>query len=119
MRAEADRARGAYAGRADGREVLAVELPAVVTVVKEIGDPRLPTLRGKQKAKRAELPVYRPADLDVEAEKLGLGGSPTRVVKIFRPTVARECEKLAAADEASAHQAVDRVVAFLRERDLL
>ena len=103
----------------DGREVLTVELPAAVTVVKEIGDPRLPTLRGKQKAKRAEVPVYRPADLDVEAEKLGLGGSPTRVVKIFRPTVARECEKLVAADEASAHQAVDRVVAFLRERDLL
>lgn len=103
----------------DGREVLEVQLPAVITVVKEIGAPRLPTLRGKQKARKADVPRYSPADLDVDAEKLGLTGSPTRVVKIFRPTVARECEKLVAADEASAHQAVDRVVAFLRERDLL
>ena len=103
----------------DGREVLEVQLPAVITVVKEIGAPRLPTLRGKQKAKKADVPRYSPADLDVDAEKLGLTGSPTRVVKIFRPTVARECEKLVAADEASAREAAERVVSFLRERDLL
>ncbi len=103
----------------DGREVLEVELPAVITVVKEIGEPRLPTLRGKQKARRAEVPQWRPADLGVQAESVGLKGSPTRVVKIFRPTVARECEKLFANDESSTARAVDRVVEFLQERNLL
>jgi len=103
----------------DGRELLEVELPAVVTVVKEIGDPRLPTLRGKQRARRAEVPCWRPGDLNVEPGKLGLNGSPTRVVKIHKPSVARECEKLTANDEESLHRAVDRVVEFLRQRQLI
>jgi len=120
------RVRGLEAGRIvverlveDGQEVLEAELPAVLTVVKAIGDPRLPTLRGKQKARKVEVPRWTPADLDVEADSLGLSGSPTRVVKIFRPTVARECEKLHVTDEASAGQAAERVVAFLREKNLL
>jgi electron transfer flavoprotein beta subunit len=103
----------------DGYEVLDVALPAVLTVVKEIADPRLPTLRGKQKAKRAEIPKLGAEDLDVEAGNLGLKGSPTRVVKIFRPKVARECEKLPAADEQAIEEAADRLVAFLQQRELI
>ena len=103
----------------DGYEVLETELPAVLTVVKEIADPRLPTLRGKQKAKKADIPTWGPKDLDVKAESLGLEGSPTRVVKIFRPKIARQCEKVIAADEQAIHKAVDRVVEFLQKKDLL
>ena len=102
-----------------GHEVLEVDLPAVITVVKEIGDPRLPTLRGKQRARAADVPVWGPDDLGVDRDKLGLGGSPTRVVKIFRPTVARECEKLIANDEESSAAAADRVVEYLKEKQLL
>ena len=102
-----------------GYEILDVALPAVLTVVKEVADPRLPTLRGKQKARTVEIPTWGAGDLDVEATKLGLKGSPTRVVKIFRPAVARECEKLPAADEQAIDEATDRVVAFLREKELI
>jgi len=103
----------------DGYEVLETELPALLTVVKEIADPRLPTLRGKQKAKKADIPAWGPNDLDVKAECLGLEGSPTRVVKIFRPKVARQCEKVVATDEQAIHKAVDRVVEFLQKKDLV
>jgi electron transfer flavoprotein beta subunit len=103
----------------DGYEVLEVGLPAVLTVVKEVAAPRLPTLRGKQKARKAEIPVWGSRDMDVEAAKLGLAGSPTRVVKIFRPTVARQCEKLPAGDEPSIQQAVGRVVEFLQQKNLI
>ncbi len=103
----------------DGYEVLDVQLPAVLTVVKEASDPRLPTLRGKQRAKAMDLPVWSVDDLDVDADKLGLAGSPTRVVKIFRPKVARTCETLTASDEQSAAAAADRVVAFLQQRELI
>ena len=102
-----------------GREVLEVQLPAVITVVKEIGAPRLPTLRGKQRARRAEVPRWTPADLDVRAEYLGLTGSPTRVVKIHKPTIARQCELLTASDEDAVARAVERVVAFLKDRQLV
>lgn len=103
----------------DGHEVLESDLPAVLTVVKEVGDPRLPTLRGKQKARQADIPTWGPDCLEVEAEKLGLKGSPTRVVKIFRPQVTRECEKIPATDDQSIEAAADKVVAFLQSRELI
>lgn len=69
----------------DGYDVLTVPLPAVVTVVKEINEPRLPSLKGKMKAKKAEITVWGAADLEVDDAELGLDGSPTRVVRIFAP----------------------------------
>ncbi len=103
----------------DGYEVLETALPAVLTVVKEVGDPRLPTLRGKQKSKQVEIPIWAAGDLDVEKDRLGLEGSPTRVVKIFRPTVTRQCEKVTATDEKSVAEAVDKLVAFLQKKELI
>jgi len=103
----------------DGHEVLELDLPAVLTVVKEVGDPRLPTLRGKQRARKVDVPAWGPDDLDVAGENLGLKGSPTRVVKIFRPQVARQCEKITATDDSGIAQAVDRVVEFLQSKELI
>ena len=103
----------------DGYEVLDVDMPAVLTVVKEVADPRLPTLRGKQRARAADVPVWSASDLNLQADKLGLNGSPTRVVKIFRPSVARQCEKLPAGDDAAVQQAVERLVEFLKSKGLL
>ena len=96
-----------------------MQLPGVITVVKEIGDPRLPTLRGKQRSRQMEVPVWGQEQLDVDASKLGLNGSPTRVVKIEKPTVARQCERLPVTDAESAVAAAERVVTFLKERQLL
>ncbi|MCK5114241.1 MAG: electron transfer flavoprotein subunit beta/FixA family protein [Phycisphaerae bacterium] len=103
----------------DGHEGLEVQLPAVLTVVKEVADPRLPTLRGKQRARKAELTTWNADDLNLPDENLGLNGSPTRVVKIFRPSVTRECEKLIATDDQSINTAADRVLEFLQERELV
>lgn len=102
-----------------GHELLDVQLPAVLTVVKEIGEARLPTLHGKRRAKSTEIPVLGPEDLDVETPNLGLKGSPTRVIKIFRPKVARECVKMTATDDTSIEAAVDALIAFLRKKELL
>jgi len=103
----------------DGYEILEMTLPGVLTVVKEVADPRLPTLRGKQKAKRIEIPVWTAKDMETDPAKLGLNGSPTRVVKIFRPTVARQCEKLPAGDDAAIATAADKVIAFLQKKELI
>ena len=103
----------------DGYEILEMTLPGMLTVVKEVADPRLPTLRGKQKARRVEIPVWTAKDMDTDSAKLGLNGSPTRVVKIFRPTVARQCEKLPAGDETAIAAAADKVVAFLQKKELI
>ena len=68
-----------------GYEVIESPLPCVLTVVKEINEPRLPSLKGKMAAKRAEITTWGAADIGAEDGKLGLEGSPTKVVKIFTP----------------------------------
>ena len=69
----------------EGYETIEMSLPAVITVVKEINIPRLPSLRGSMKSKTAEIPVWSAEDIGAEANKAGITGSPTRVVKIFFP----------------------------------
>ncbi len=102
-----------------GTEIQWLPLPAVLTVVKEIAYPRLPTLRGKQRAKRTDLPVWGPADIEAKAEWLGLKGSPTRVVKIAKPQVARQGELIHIKDPADVDRAATRLVEFLRERQFV
>lgn len=69
----------------NGYERVAVKLPAVITVVKEINEPRTPSLRGKMNAKKAEIAVWKAADIEAPEDKIGLLGSPTQVIKIFCP----------------------------------
>jgi electron transfer flavoprotein beta subunit len=69
----------------EGFDIIETPVPAVFTVVKEINEPRLPSLKGKMKAKKAEIPVWTAEDLECNEKKIGLDGSPTRVVKVFTP----------------------------------
>ncbi len=69
----------------DGIETLEAPLPVVITVTKEINQPRLATLRGRLKARKAEIRQMTSKDVDAELSQLGLDGSYTRVVKIFTP----------------------------------
>lgn len=73
-----------------GYEVISSPLPLVMTVVKEINEPRLPTLKGKIRAKNVEITQWGPADINAGKEKIGLNGSPTRVVEIFTPKLTKE-----------------------------
>jgi len=69
----------------EGFEIIQTSLPCLLTVVKEINEPRLPSLKGKMRAKKAEITSWKAIDLDVDEAQLGLNGSPTWVSKIFTP----------------------------------
>jgi electron transfer flavoprotein beta subunit len=69
----------------EGYVRLKVNMPVVLTVVKEINEPRLPSLRGKMNAKKAEITTWTAEKLAVNPEVIGLNGSPTQVIKIFTP----------------------------------
>jgi len=69
----------------DGYEVIEMPLPAVITVVKEINEPRLPSLKGKMRAKKTEVNVWTADDIGADKALCGLNGSPTQVVKTFVP----------------------------------
>ncbi len=68
-----------------GCEVIRASLPVVITVLKDANTPRLPSLRGKMKSRKIEIPVWGREDLELPEHEVGLDGSPTRVVKITTP----------------------------------
>jgi electron transfer flavoprotein beta subunit len=69
----------------EGFEIIETPLPVLLTVVKEINEPRLPSLKGMMKAKSAKITVLTQKELNLDPQKIGLCGSPTQVVKIFTP----------------------------------
>ena len=70
----------------EGRETLRAALPILLTVVKDINLPRLSTIADIRRAVHMEIPSWRAADLPgADPAKLGLEGSPTRVVTICSP----------------------------------
>lgn len=80
----------------DGHDILEVELPAVISVVKEIGEPRMPSVRGKMKARSWQPTVWTAADLGADEKRIGLSGSPTQVARIFTPKSRGKGEMIAA-----------------------
>ena len=73
----------------DGADVVESSLPAVLSVVKEINTPRLPSLKGKMRAKAFKATVWNAAALGADEARLGFAGSPTKVAKIFHPEARR------------------------------
>lgn len=100
-----------------GVAVVELELPAVITVLKETGEPRLPTLDGKIRARSERVEILTCRELNPEPDKIGLRGSPTRVVKIFHPKVGRNCRMLNADNDARLAAAVGELSGLLRERN--
>jgi len=95
----------------EGYEVIETSLPAVITVVKEINVPRLPSLRGLARAKSVTIPVWTAEELGVNKSMVGLSGSATRVVKIFFPQRVCRSEIL----QGDLESQVDTLVDKLRE----
>ena len=56
----------------EGKETVTASLPVVISVVKEINEPRYPSFMGIRKASRATIPVWSGADLDLGGD----AGSP-------------------------------------------
>ena len=102
-----------------GYEKLRLPLPALLTVVKEISFPRLPTLGGKRRARQMAVERLGRKELALDEEDIGLGGSPTRVSGIFTPQVARRGRKVVVKDEGDLDRALKELMDFLDERHLL
>ncbi len=101
-----------------GYETLRLPMPCLLTVVIEISYPRLPTLRGKQRSRSKEIPVWGPDDLDADRSLIGLNGSPVRVVKISRPKVARN-GRIVDVAKSGLRNTVCELADFLEEENLI
>ena len=93
----------------EGHEIIEAALPAVITVSKEINVPRMPSLRGKMKAKNLEITTWDQAALAAADENVGRNGSPTRVIEIFFPKRVHQAELLEGTTAEKVEQLVDRL----------
>ncbi len=103
----------------DGYQILSLPLPCLLTVVKEIAAPRLPTLGGKIRSRQMQIPVFSTENMDLDASALGLKGSPTKVVKIDTPKVTRGGTVVRAGDDEAIGVAVDKLMSFLESKGIV
>jgi electron transfer flavoprotein beta subunit len=99
----------------EGYDVVETTLPALITVVKEINEPRVPSLKGKMKARNLAVTAWSAKDVAADADKCGLKGSPTKVVRIFPPAPRGRREMLAGTLEEQAAAVVQK----LKEQSLI
>ena len=93
----------------EGHEIIEASLPVVITVVKEINVPRLPSLRGIMKSKSAAIPIWTVKELNVSTSTVGLPGSFTKVIKVFFPQRVCQGEIFQGALESQVDCLVDKL----------
>ena len=67
----------------EGRQVVTSKLPVVISVVKEINEPRYPSFRGIRKASKLQVPTWSAADLAVDAASVGRGTAAVHWTRIY------------------------------------
>jgi len=90
-------------------------LPGLITVSKGINEPRLPSLAGKITAAKSDITVWSAQDINADVGKIGLKGSPTRVVKMATPQHERQGQFL----EGSVAEQVTDLVSKLHQAEVL
>lgn len=99
----------------DRYEILEARLPLAISVIKDINIPRVPSLRGKMKAKSAEIPAWGHTDIGLAEKDAGLEGSFTRVVKIFTPKISHDVKLIT----GKAEEQAEEIYAKLRELNVV
>jgi electron transfer flavoprotein beta subunit len=98
-----------------GDEKVRCPLPAVLTALKDLNIPRLPSLVSQMRARRCEVESWGADDVEGDPAEYGLEGSPTRVVRVFTPPRRGECRFMDGEPEAAAAE----LARLLRERQVV
>ena len=95
------------------REVLSSRLPCVVSVVKEINEPRYPSFIGIRKAAKAAIPAWSGADLGLDPATVGARGSGVGWPEVSLPPAREGACELVSGDtpQAMAAALVDKLMA--------
>ena len=97
----------------DGYDEIEMPLPGLLTVVKEINEPRIPSLKGKMKAKSLVIRTMNAADIGADPGSIGLPGSTTQVVKVFAPQFKGERTMLEGTVDEQVEQLVKKLEPYL------
>lgn len=100
----------------EGKQKMEMALPGLICMVKCDYEPRRPAIKGVMRANKAEIPEYSMEDVGLEAEQVGIKGSPTFVSKAFRPEPREGGQKF---EPASAREAASLILEKLKADSVL
>lgn len=100
----------------DGYEVLETEMPALLTVVKDLNLPRLPSMIDIMNAYEKEIETWHAEDIDVDRDKIGLRGSPTRIRRAGTPELKQGNVEFLT---GPADEVAQKLLAILEEKHLV
>ncbi|MEW5760758.1 MAG: electron transfer flavoprotein subunit beta/FixA family protein [Candidatus Thermoplasmatota archaeon] len=96
----------------DGYIIIEAKLPALVTCTPPTSfEPKSPMMSGIMKAKKKELILWDTKIIGSEADKYGLSGSPTQVIKVYPPPIKGKGLIL----EGEPKECVEKIVSILKE----
>jgi electron transfer flavoprotein beta subunit len=99
----------------EGYDVVELTLPALLSVVKEINEPRLPSLKGKMMAKKAPIIKWSAADLGIDGSAVGTN-SYAKILKVSPPPPRQKGEFITG---ETPQEIADRLYEKLKENQLL
>ncbi len=77
-----------------GTQVMELAFPALITVVKEIAQPRLPSIKSIKESLGKTVAIHTAEELGADLNRTGLTGSPTEVVQTFIPENNIDCVEI-------------------------
>lgn len=99
----------------EGYQMLSVDMPCVLTVLATANKARYMTVSGIMDAFEKEVEIWTASKIDIEPEKLGLKGSPTRVKKSFTKAQKGAGETF----EVDAEEGVNIIINKLKEKHII
>lgn len=96
-----------------GIETLEVTLPCLFTMEKTHYPVRIPNLKGKMRAKKAEIMTFTADDIpNLDRNRIGDPGSPTKVPRMFPPVMPEPGQML---DEGSVEATVAKLLSLITD----
>jgi electron transfer flavoprotein beta subunit len=100
----------------DGYERVETTLPALLTVIKDLNNPRYPSVRGIVEAlNEREVKIWTAEDIGADPECIGLNGSPTTVKRTFSPEPKGEGEII----EGTVEETVQGLIQRLKDKNVI
>ena len=105
----------------EGYEKVESRFPVLLTAIKGLNEPRIPSIMGILTAKKKEIKTMAATDLAEDTSIFGLKGSPTQVLKVFTPeprsggVVIQSTDPHAAASQLVEFLASQRIISLEKE----
>lgn len=95
----------------EGYSTIKVKLPALITVLRSINTPRMPSIEGIRRSIEASYVCCSADDVQADVERIGLKGSATQVVRTYVPQSTMQTEFLT----GSIQQQADALASLIQE----